>query len=916
MTVERADVPPPIPRAPDAVAVISMTQAQYWQAARSGPPLGNVLAAARLSGRLNVAAMEEALGALARRHDVLRTWFATVDGAAVPVVAAPTLRIGVQMADRSPLPAGERERAIRNEATAEAAQKIDVATAPLWRATLMRFDDHDHVLLLALHPLVADPQSGRVLLGELVSLHDALSDGRPLRLPDPPLQYADFAAWQRSQMHAGEWQAEIAWWTDRLASAPRHLELPTKHPSATSPSTTPLVRHSFVVPPATVSSVSALARAENTSLYVVLLAAFQMLLARYTDENDVVVAGTTSGRTRTDMTTAVGPFRDTVALRTDLSGDPTVRELVRRVAVAVAASHDHQGLPWAVLRAEADAGGTIDVPAGMQIMFELQDPSDFVLEGGRLEASAIQGLPQPTTAALALALSSTADAIAGELSYCPELFDAEVVARLAVHFERVLAQGAGNPDMTLSQIDLLDTAERQVVTVDWKQTTVDLPDEQTIHRLFEQQVARNGDAVAVTYGAAALTFGELDARANQLARALRAMGVGPEVRVGLCMERSLELLVAIVGVLKAGGAYVPVDPAHPADRLSWLLGDSGVRVVLSDARLKERLRPRDGVLLLTVDDLRTQGAASTAPVNGGATGANLCYVIYTSGSTGQPKGVAMHHRGVCNYIDWGIRAYAAASGNGAPVFTSMAVDLTITNLLPLFAGGAVHLVQEESPLLALADMLRQRRGFAFIKITPMHVALLNSLLAAEDLEGTTRTLVIGADFLSAEPTVPWQEHAPGVRLMNEYGPTETVVGCSAYVIPPMRYREGPVPVGGPIQNLRFYVLDSNLRPTPAACPGELYIGGAGVARGYLDRRGLSAERFIADPFGAPGDRMYRTGDRARWVEPGNLLILGRTDRQVKIRGFRVELAEVESWLRRCPGVSDCLVTIANGPEVQ
>ncbi|HST62296.1 MAG TPA: amino acid adenylation domain-containing protein, partial [Longimicrobium sp.] len=355
---------------------------------------------------------------------------------------------------------------------------------------------------------------------------------------------------------------------------------------------------------------------------------------------------------------------------------------------------------------------------------------------------------------------------------------------------------------------------------------------------------------------------------------------------------------------------VPMDPHHPTERIAYMLDDSGVAVLLTQARLRDGFPARARLRVLALDaEWARIAEESEAPVESGVTAENLCYVIYTSGSTGRPKGVSMHHRGVVNYIHWGVPAYGADRGNGAPVFTSIAVDLTITNLLPLFAGRPVHLLPEESPVEALAQVLRGRPGFGLIKITPIHLGLLNALLEPGELEAAAHTLVIGADFLSAEPTVFWQDHAPGVRLMNEYGPTETVVGCSAYVLPQEKHRAGPVPVGHAIQNLTFFVLNAHGQPVPVGLPGELYIGGAGVARGYLGRPGLTAEKFVPDPFAAPGARMYRTGDRARWQADGNLLILGRTDNQVKIRGYRVELGEVEAVLRRHEAVSECLVMV-------
>jgi amino acid adenylation domain-containing protein len=407
-----------------------------------------------------------------------------------------------------------------------------------------------------------------------------------------------------------------------------------------------------------------------------------------------------------------------------------------------------------------------------------------------------------------------------------------------------------------------------------------------------------------------LTYAELDRRANRLAHHLRRLRVGPEVRVGLCLERGPELMVAILGVLKAGGAYVPVDPGHPVERVAYVLGDAAVAVLLTQERLRARMPVGVGVRMVCVDRYwpRVRADGDRAPETG-VTSENLAYVIYTSGSTGRPKGVAMHHRGVVNYVEWGIGHYGADRGNGSPVFSSMAVDLTITNLLPLFAGKPVHLLPEENAVEALADALRAGRGFGAIKITPTHLSLLTPLLTPDEARRAAHTLVIGADFLPAEPTVWWQENAPEMRLMNEYGPTETVVGCSAYTLPNGVHRHGAVPVGGPIRNLTFYVLDGGMEPVPVGVPGELYIGGTGVARGYLGRPALSAEKFVPDPFGGAGARMYRTGDRARWLEGGNLMILGRTDNQVKVRGYRVELGEIEAVLRRHEAVSGAIVVV-------
>jgi amino acid adenylation domain-containing protein/non-ribosomal peptide synthase protein (TIGR01720 family) len=654
----------------------------------------------------------------------------------------------------------------------------------------------------------------------------------------------------------------------------------------------------------------ALSRREGATLIMTLLAAFQELLARWSGEEDVVVGTPAAGRTRAAVENVIGFFVNLLALRTRFADDPSFREALGRARESVLEGHAHQDLPFEKL---VDALQPERSPAAtplFQVLFALQVPAREALRLGGLDAARMDGAGQAAKFDLSLEMVDDGERLAGSLLFRTELFDGSTVERMLEHLARLLEQVADDAGLRLSGLALLGPAERRLVLEEWNRTGADFPAELCIHELFERQAERTPQAVAVVHEGRSLTFAELDARANQLARHLARMGVGPEVRVGLCLERSLELMVCTLGVMKAGGAYVPLDPAHPGERIRYVLADSGVALLLTQERLLDRLPELEEVRVLCVDREWARIAAEPTRAPGSGVGPeNLCYVIYTSGSTGRPKGVAMHHRGVCNYIDWGVRFYGADQGNGAPVFSSMAVDLTITNLLPLFAGRPVRFLREDSPVDALAEALREGPGFGLIKITPTHLSLLTPLLTPEEARSAARTMVVGADFLSAETTLFMQEHAPGVRLMNEYGPTETVVGCSAYLLPNGVHRAGPVPVGGPIQNLRFYVLDRHVEPVPAGVAGELYIGGTGVARGYLGRPGLSAEKFVPDPFAAAGARMYRTGDRARWQADGNLMILGRTDNQVKVRGYRVELGEIEATLRRHEQVSGCLVVL-------
>jgi len=898
--------------APEGDVPLTWDQERFWFMDRlgQGGASYNIYAGLRLWGELDAAALERALGEVVRRHDALRTTFRETDGVPSQVIA-PFAGFALPADDLSALEPAEREAELRRRVGKVAGHRFSLTEGPLFLARLLRLDGEEYALLFCVHHIVSDGWSLRVIFRETWALYHAFREGRPSPLAEPAARYADWAAWQRAEPRREAEARQLAYWRERLEGAPELLELPADHPRPPAPSFRG-GRVPVSVPAEVLERLRELARGEGATLYMAVLAAFAVLLARYGGSQDVVVGTPIAGRTRKEVEEMVGLFMNTLVLRTDLSGDPTFRELVGRVRETVLGAWEHQGVPFARVIAELQPERSLSHSTLFQVLFQLDNNAE-VAEGGSppagLRMAELSRDADTAKLDLALLLNAHSGGITGGLQYSADLFERGTAARMVEHVERLLAQVAADPDRRVSRLELISRAERARV-VGWNRTTAQYPSDHCIHQLFEAQAARTPDAVALACGGASLTYRELDQAANRLARHLGGRGVEPEARVGICLERSPELMVCILGVMKAGGAYVPMDPAHPAERIAYLLEDSGVGVLLTQERLRARL-PLDGAMAVVAVDGEWERieAESAEPVESGVGSENLAYVIYTSGSTGRPKGVAMHHRGVCNYIHWGIRFYGADRGGGAPVFSSMAVDLTVTNLLPLFAGRTVRLLPEESPVEALAAAIRERPAFGLIKITPIHLGLLNTLLSPEDAAHAARTLVIGADFLSAEPTVFWQEHAPGVRLMNEYGPTETVVGCSAYVLPNGRHHAGPVPVGRPIQNLTFYVLDGHLEPVPVGLPGELYIGGVGVARGYLGRPGLTAEKFVPDPFDGSGARMYRTGDRARWVADGNLMILGRTDHQVKIRGYRVELGEVEAVLRRRPEVRECIVVV-------
>jgi amino acid adenylation domain-containing protein len=891
------------------VLPVSPAQARMWFLDRlgGGSAAYTIPGAVRLRGTLDPRALTAALAAIVQRHEVLRTTFPAIDGEPVQVVH-PSAAVRWDPVDLSALPDAERAAEAARIARAEARRPFDLARGPLLRTVLIRLSPDEHLALCTLHHIVADGWSLGVLQREIAAGYAAAAAGTDAHLPELPLQYGDFAEWQQSWLRGAEAARQLAYWTGQLAGAPV-LELPADRPRPEEPDFRG-GQVEFRLGDDVLRGVRALGARHGATPMVTLLAAFKVLLARCTGQADVVVGTPVAGRSRKELEALIGLFANTLALRTDLGGDTSFDDVVARVRQTVVAAQTHQDLPFdRVVDALRDRHDPRRNPLFEVEFVYVSAPRDAL----RLADLAFSADPVPTGSTrfdLELHLVESPAGLDGRLVYRACVFDRATVERMAGHFTRLLSGALAAPGAPIATLPLLADDERREMVEGWNRPDAPDPADRCIHELFAEQAARTPDAPAVLYGDATLSFGELDRRANRLANRLRRMGVGPETRVGLCLERGPELMPALLGVLKTGGAYVPVDPGHPADRIAYALEDSAVAVLLTQERLRARIPERAGMRILALD---TDGpAAEPGDEDAPETGVlpeNLCYVIYTSGSTGRPKGVAMHHRGVCNYVRWGIEAYGANQGNGAPVFSSMAVDLTLTNLLPLFAGRPVHLLPEQNPVEALAEVLRGRPGFGLIKITPIHLSLLTALLAPDEARGAAHVLVIGGEVLPAELTVWWQENAPGVRLVNEYGPTETVVGCSAYTLAPGVHRGGPVPVGRAIRNLTFFVLDGRLQPVPVGVAGELYVGGTGVARGYLDRPALSADRFVPDPFAGPGARMYRTGDRARWLAGGSLMILGRTDHQVKVRGYRVELGEVEAVLRRHPGVSGALVVL-------
>jgi amino acid adenylation domain-containing protein len=886
----------------------SFAQQRLWvlhQLSRSNPAY-NMPEAVRFLGPLNTTVLEQSLNEIVRRHEVLRTTFKTIGDGPVQIIA-PVQAANISELDLSRLPPAEREAEAARLTASEAVRPFDLSSGPVLRVTLLRLAPEDQIILFTMHHIASDAWSMRVLVRELMALYTAFSNGQPSPLPELPIQYADYAIWQREWSQQPEFAKQLDYWKQRLAGAPATLDLPTDRPRPAVVGSKGAVQR-FALTTELSASLISLARQENCTLFMLLLAAFQVLLHRYTGQPDVVVGTPMAGRNRTEIEDLIGFFVNTLVLRTNLAGDPTFRELLPLVSDVVLGAVAHQDLPFEKLVEELQPERDMSRTPLFQVMFALQNirSEPLSLQNLKLIPAGAAGIIAKFE--LTLFMSETNGEIAGSFEYKTRLFDQSTIERMIGHFKQLLSSIAADPDQRLSDLSLLTTAERHELLISFNDTAKEYPRDLCIHQLFEQQALRNAAAVAVAFNNERLTYRELNGHANQLARHLRKLGVGPESLVAILMRNSLEMVIALLGVLKAGGAYVPLDPSNPRERLESVLAEADVSVVLTLERFRD-LAPVENAICLDTewkcfDGLADENLSSTTQPE------NLAYVIYTSGSTGKPKGAMIPHRGLVNYLSWCTNQYSVAAGYGSPVHSPLAFDLTVTSLFaPLLAGGTVELLDEENAVDSLGQSLRAKRDFSLVKITPTHLELLRHVFSDGAVPGT-KAFIIGGEALLGEQISFWRQHAPGTRLINEYGPTETVVGCCIYEVGATTSNSGAVPIGQPIANTQLYLLDKQMQPVPVGVTGELYIGGVGLARGYLKRPDATAENFLPNPFGAlPGQRLYRTGDLARFLPEGNLEYLGRIDNQVKIRGFRIELREVESTLAQHPAVREAVATV-------
>ena len=895
-------------RASREFAPLSFAQQRLWFLNQLEPesPVYNEPRAVRLMGLLNREALESTFNQIIARHEILRTTIALVDGEPMQRIAA-RRAISLPVVDLKGWSAEDRDTEARRLIQETVRRPFNLSQDLMLRVLLLRMGDREHILVVVKHHVASDGWSSAIFWQEVSALYRAFVSDRPADLGELSVQYADYAVWQRERFRGEVLETQLSYWREQLENLAT-LQLPTSVPRPAIQSYRG-AKQTFVLSNDLSDKLKTLSRREGVTLFMTLLAAFQTLLHRYTGQEEIAVGSLIAGRNRAEIEGLIGFFVNTLVLRTDVSGNLTFRELLQRVRGVCLGAYAHQDLPFEKLVEELQPQRTLNRNPLFQVTFQLSHSPRRVLTLPGIEAEEIEADSVTAKFDLSLSMADNGERIAGRIQFNTDLFDDATMERMSGHFQTLLKAIVADPQRAIFDLPMLSERERHQLLIEWNDTQRDYPKEKCIHQLFEQQVENGPDAIAVVFEREQLTYKELNQRANQLAHNLIKRGVQAETVVGICVERSLEMIIGLLAILKAGSAYVPLDAQYPEDRLSFMIEDSQAALILTQRKFAQRLRRyRDRSIYLDDEWTKLAQESSAAPITD-ATPQTLAYVIYTSGTTGTPKGVMIEHKSVVNYLSWFNQCGLADQAQRMPLNTNLTFDACLKQLFaPLLRGDQVWIVPEEcrSDPVALLKSLAASGATALNCVPSFWRALLDAVESNPTLISIKRLslLLLGGEPSSDTLIDRTLSVFPHLEIWNLYGPTE----ATANVIAGPMTGHGTIALGRPVRNAEIYLLDNHFQTVPIGVAGELYIGGVGLARGYLNRAEQTSESFIPNPFSREaGARMYKTGDLCRYLADGNIEFLGRVDQQVKIRGFRIELGEIESVLEEHPAVRDAVV---------
>jgi amino acid adenylation domain-containing protein len=880
----------------------SFAQQRLWfiDRLKPGTAVYNICDAFVVEGPLNVPALEQSINEIVRRHESLRTTFTAIDGDPVQVIS-PALELHISVLDLSHICPAEQEAEASRLISKEAHRPFDLAKGPLIRPTILSLGDEQRILILTTHHIISDGWSQGIFMQELAELYRANCHGTTVNLPELPVQYADYAMWQRDWMQQDVLQEQLSYWKKQLAGVPSILQLPFDRARPAVQSYAGRTRE-LLIPKRTAEAIMNLARQSGATLFMTLLAVFEVLLHRYTGQEDVLVGAPIAGRNRSETERLIGFFVNSLALRCNLADNPPFSKLLEQVRQVTLDAYAHAELPFERLVQELHPDRSLGFTPIIQTMFVLQNRSAMPsLEDESLHFKRLKVHTDTSKFDLTFQISEVEEGLECQFEYSTDLFEMSSIDRMIGHFRTLLEGVVRNPDARIEELPILTEEERHQLLLDWNLTSETPHRDLCIHEMFEAQARKNPDSDAAVFKEERLSYNQLNRRADSLAAYLRQLHVRPEVRVGICLQRSIDMLSAILGVLKAGGVYVPLDPTYPTERLAFILEDAQISLLICEKGTAKGLPSSGPPRLIDIHEIPSH---HPLPMSQDATlrlkNSNLAYVIYTSGSTGRPKGVAIEHHSAVALIDWATQVYRQSELSGVLASTSICFDLSIFEMfVPLSCGGKVIIAENlfQLPFLPAANEL------TLINTVP---SLISELLKAHALPENVQTVNLAGEPLSSRLVQQIYSHSSVKRVFDLYGPSET----TTYSTFTLRRGDGPETIGRPVAGTEIYILDSNLQPVPIGVSGEIFIGGRGVARGYLNRPELTTEKFIPNPFSQwKGGRLYRTGDLGRYFRDGNIEFLGRMDHQVKLRGFRIELGEVEAAMNEHPAVEEAVMLI-------